>query len=536
MIRKFTTLLAAVVLGFSAAWSINPVIPAPQSVTPGNGTFTFEKGETIVIPASEGDSVAMAFDVMRRSLNAAAGVRITPADKGRITLQRNESLGAEAYTLDVTPDAITIGASTPKGFLYGMQTLLQLLPVATKEPATVESVAIVDEPRFAWRGFMLDEGRHFFGKETVKRVIDAMSLYKMNRFHWHLTEDQGWRLVIPGYEKLTDISATRNCNRLGIGNSREADNETYGPFYYTPDDIREIVDYAAKRHIDIVPEVDLPGHIQAVLAAYPELACRPDSTYTVWRNAGVSRDVLNVANDKAVKFTTDVVDELLELFPFGYIHLGGDECPTDEWKRNADCIALLESIGSDNFSDLQTNYYRQVNDHIKKQSADKQRKLIFWNEVLEGNTDMIGADDITIMSWVDWEKAAREAARRGFDVVMTPYIPYYINRKENADVNYPNVAGAGTETLEAVYAYEPLETVTENADKYIGVQANFWTEWVDSESLLQYLMLPRLAAVAERGWSTRDTRDYTNLVERLNQWHTPHYISRGWNYGRSSVK
>lgn len=536
MSKRFQTLFAAGILSVSVMFGEISIIPAPQSLTKNNGTFVFQKDETVSIPAYTGDSIAASFAIMNIPLETAAGANLTPGDNGRIALRLKKGMADGAYTLDVTPDSIIIGASKPEGFFHGMQTLLQLLPVKSTEPASVEAVAIVDEPRFEWRGFMLDEGRHFFGKQAVKRVIDMMALYKMNRFHWHLTEDQGWRLEIKAYPELTKTATTRVGNRLGWGKGRKPGTDSYGDgLYYTQDDIREVVQYAKDRFIEIVPEIDLPGHMQAAVAAYPELSCDPENPHEVWNLMGVSRDVLNVANPKTIKFTNDIIDEVVELFPFGYLHLGGDECPTDKWEQTPECQELLKKIGSDNYRDLQLNYYKELLDHMKTLPADKQRRLIFWNEVLHGNTDLID-NDFVIMSWVDWEKAAKDATSRGHNTIMTPIIPYYINRVQDPGPNEPEGAGRGTETLEAAFAYEPLTNVTENADKYMGVQANFWTEWVDGEGMLQYLMLPRLAAVAERGWSPQGASDFNNFVERLSTWHAPYYTFKGWNFGKHALK
>lgn len=534
MIKTFTSLCLATIAGLMPLSGKVAVVPAPLSVQENPGTFVFQKEETISIPGYTGDSIASVFSIMSPALEKASGSKLVSAKDGRIALKLDKSLGKEAYRLNVTQDSIVLKASAPVGFFHGMQTMLQLLPVAADTTATVVgAVAIEDEPRFGWRGFMLDEGRHFFGKEAAKRVIDMMALYKMNRFHWHLTEDQGWRIEIKAYPKLTEVGSKRKGQRIGWWGHHLPDEYNYGPYYYTQDEIKEVVDYARERFIEVVPEIDLPGHTQAAVASYPELlACDPDSVHLVWDYAGVTPDVINVAKPEAVKFTTDILDELAELFPFGYIHLGGDECPTTKWEKSPECQARLKEIGSDKYRDLQLDYYNKLVRHME--SKGNNRKLIFWNEALHGNTDLIGKDnnDIVIMSWVDFEKAAQDALSRGMWTIMTPIIPYYINRKQSPALNEPMGAGAGTETLKAVYAYEPLGHAPKGKeDRYMGVQGNFWTEWVDSESLLQYLMLPRLAAIAERGWSPADTRGYSDFVGRLLEWHTPYYMSRGWNHG-----
>ena len=399
---------------------------------------------------------------------------------------------------------------------------------------SIPAVEICDSPRFAWRGFMLDEGRHFYGKEEIKKIIDVMAAYKMNRFHWHLTEDQGWRIEIKKYPKLTEIGAWRDSKVCAWGDVKP-DGIRYGGFY-TREDIKEVVEYAKERFIEIVPEVDIPGHSQAAVASYPEfLACDPENKHEVWLWQGVSGDVINVANPQAVQFAKDVIDELTDMFTFGYIHLGGDECPTHKWERNAECQALLKEIGSTNYRDLQIHFYKQLKDHIAQKPVEKQRKLIFWNEVLHGNTASLG-DDITIMAWIGADGAAKDAAQRGMNTILSPQIPYYINRKQSDLPTEPHSQGYGTETVERVYDYKPMNNVpTELQDKYMGVQANFWTEWVVEPEIVQYLMLPRLAAVAEAGWTRADKRDYKSFLNRL-QGEQIYYRMRGVDYGKHVFK
>ena len=361
-----------------------------------------------------------------------------------------------------------------------------------------------------------------------------MATYKMNRFHWHLTEDQGWRFEVPKYPKLTEVGAWRNSKVLGWAETKP-DGQRYGGFY-TKKYIQEIVEYAKARYIEIMPEVDIPGHSQAAVASYPqELACDPQNPHEVWLWQGVSSDVINVANPAAVQFAKDVVDELIELFPFGYIHLGGDECPVAKWKENEQCKARLAAIGSQNYRDLQIDFYAQLHQHIAQKPAQEQRKLIFWNEILHGNTSML-PNDITVMAWVGANQAAVEAAKRGLTTILSPQIPYYINRKQSPLPTEPMSQGRGTESVEAVYSYVPMAGVDDSLQsKYMGVQANFWSEWVADESTLQYLMLPRLAAVAEAGWTSQHRRDYKDFIFRL-QTESDYYRHKCLNYGKHVMK
>lgn len=542
MNKKLTTALFS---GFCAlsltAQSELSLIPLPAQVQTEQGTFRFNKKVKTAVDAYPGDSIQWVLDNFAKDFTAVTGVKVETSKptKAQLRMKLNPSLGAEAYKLHVTSEAIQIEAARPVGFFYALQTIKQLLPsravlAGKADPQvkewTLPAVNITDEPRFGWRGFMLDEGRHFFGKDEIKKVIDVMAAYKMNRFHWHLTEDQGWRIEITKYPKLTSVGGWRNSKVLGWGDVKP-DGQRYGG-YYTQEEAREIVKYARERFVEIVPEVDIPGHSQAAVASYPNfLACDYTNKHEVWLYQGVSTEVINVSNPKAVQFAKDVVDELTNIFPFGYIHLGGDECPTTKWEKNEDCQKQLKEIGSTNYRDLQINFYRQLQDHIAKKPEAERRKLIFWNEVLHGNTAPLGKD-ITIMAWVGADAAAQDAAKRGMTTILSPQIPYYINRKQSNLPTEPHSQGYGTETVEAVYNYVPMKDVDASLQpQYMGVQANFWTEWVEDASTLEYLMFPRLAAVAEAGWTPQALRQYPDFVKRLQKDAT-FYQLQGVNYGK----
>lgn len=519
--------------------------PQPAHLTVKDGRFEFGNQLKAKVTPYQGDSIRMVFESFKKELQEATGIKVSSTQKeakARIILDLNPQLPAEAYKLNVSKKQVRIEASRPAGFYYALQTLKQLMPrnvmagVATSDHSqwSLPSVEIEDAPRFEWRGFMLDEGRHFFGKDEIKRVIDMMAIYKMNRFHWHLTEDQGWRIEIKKYPKLTETGAWRNSKVLAYGDVKP-DGERYGGFY-TQKDIKEIVAYAKKKFIEIIPEIDIPGHSQAAVAAYPEfLACDPENKHEVWLQQGISTDVINVANPKAMQFAKEVIDELTELFPFNYIHLGGDECPTNKWQKNDECKKLLSEIGSSNFRDLQIYFYKQLKDYIATKPADQQCQLIFWNEVLHGNTSILG-NDITIMAWIGANAAAKQAAKQGMNTILSPQIPYYINRKQSKLPTEPMSQGHGTETVEAVYNYQPLKDVDAALQPYYkGVQANFWTEWVTEPSVLEYLMLPRLAAVAEAGWTPQEKRNYEDFKERIRK-DAELYDLKGWNYGKHIMK
>ena len=532
------------------------IIPKPAEMQIEEGEFSFNGKVVLCYPKIKDGGIDAVVDNFVREIKKTTGVKLVKdrlkdglflglhveesAKKGdaHIVLYVDEYMLKEAYRLSVTPKRINIAASTPAGFFYAFQTLKQLMPrnvmagvpYDSVEEWRVPCVFIVDEPRFSWRGFMLDEGRHFYGKEEIKKIIDVMAAYKMNRFHWHLTEDQGWRIEIKKYPKLTEVGAWRDSKVCAWGDVKP-DGIRYGG-YYTHEDIKEVVEYAKERFVEIVPEVDIPGHSQAAVASYPEfLACDPENKHDVWLWQGVSSDVINVANPLAVQFAKDVIDELTELFPFGYIHLGGDECPTYKWERNSDCQALLKEIGSENYRDLQIHFYKQLLDHVAQKPADKQRKLVFWNEVLHGNTEPLGKD-ITIMAWIGADGAAKDAAMRGMNTILSPQIPYYINRRQSKLETEPKSQGYGDETVERVYNYKPMNGIAEELQpKYLGVQANFWTEWVVEPSVVQYLMLPRLAAVAEAGWTPAELRNYDDFINRL-QGEAIYYRLKGVDYGK----
>lgn len=543
--KKITASLMAVCLSASCMADGLSIIPRPAKLVEGNGQFTFGQVTTAWADAYEGDSIQSLLKSFEQEFTSTTGLafKASKAAKAALQLRLNPSLKGESYCLSVSKTNVIIEAARPVGFFYALQTLKQMLPtravmagvsVEKGTSMTLPVVEIEDAPRFGWRGFMLDEGRHFFGKKAVKQVLDVMAAYKMNRFHWHLTDDQGWRVEIKKYPRLTTYGAWRNTMTLSWGNTLP-DGERYGG-YYTQDDVREIVAYARERFIEIVPEVDIPGHSQAAVAVYPEfLACDPENPHEVWLSQGVSTDVINVANPKAVQFAKDVIDELITLFPYQYMHLGGDECPVKKWEQNKDCQALLKQIGSKNYRDLQIHFYKQLKDYVASKPAQQQRHFIFWNEVLHGNTSVLGKD-FTVMAWVGADKAAQEAAKRGLTTILSPQIPYYINRRQSKDIWEPRSQGWGTETVEAVYNYVPMKNVAENLqEKYMGVQANFWTEWVENTPKLQYLLLPRLAAVAEAGWTPQAERSYPDFLKRLQQ-ERSYYDMKGMNYGKHVFK
>ncbi len=539
--------------------------PLPMKMTVGNGDLTLPESFTI----STGDlNNAMAEEATKFSklFNEVTGysVTVTSDNDAFIKMHKytgNEAIGNEGYTLDITANGISIAANDAKGFYYAFQSIKKMLPANVMAEVKDDNitnyslpiVSIVDAPRFEWRGFMLDVSRHYFTTDEIKRMIDVMAYYKMNRFHWHLTDDQGWRFEVKKYPRLTTVGATRN-------NSWSVDpeyggyyiNEPYGPYFYTQEECRDIVAYAAERHIEVVPEVEFPGHSCAVNAAYPEFSCWPDGAHSVQVNGGIFSDVLNVANPHAVQFVKDVIDEVIDVFPYHQIHIGGDETPISAWQGNAECQALMQKMGYSNIRELQSHFVREISDYVTAKEGDKKRTVIMWNESLTAggtNEELIKGTNGMMMCWESGQvqPCARKAAEYGMNSVITPWGPYYINRKQSKDPGEPTGAGYGDDTVEATYNYVPVpaDVPAELQKYYIGVQGTFWTEHVQSNYLLEYLALPRLIAIAETGWTPASKKNFSDFQQRItkdtlllnynNYEYGRHYILNGNNSDNGKV-
>ncbi len=518
------------------------LIPAPKTAIVGEGEYVLNEGFTISVGTfAESEQTNVLADVTRfiTTMNNATGLGCKASASGAdITLTENTALAAEGYILNITAEGVTIEASTADGVFYAMQSLMRLLPphVILGKPGEAGTTyalpvaRIEDEPRFAYRGFMLDVSRHFFTIEEVKKMIDLMAIYKMNVFHWHLTDDQGWRAEIKQYPLLTTIGAERrssydtpitrieeNGQVYWTGEGAQT-NRPYGPFFYTQEEMREVVGYAAERHIDVLPEVDMPGHFVAALHAYPEYCCHPDWAPEVWINGGVSQDVLNVANPEAVQFAKNIITELCDIFPYPYFHIGGDECPTTQWESNALCQAKLKELGKSSYRALQTEFIREINEHLKTLG----KKLFCWNEsITDGGADLelMKQSGATIMCWNPCQGGAAKAAELGLNAIITEWGSgcYYINRRQSNDYGEPTAAGGGGDNVAATYNYVPVpaNVSAERAKYYIGVQATFWTEHVSSNEYLEYLALPRFMCVAEAGWTPQEKKDWRSFVRRM---------------------
>lgn len=495
--------------------------PAPANITVGTGVFRIPAGMKIT---AQGLTPEMQSEVTRfiSDFNKSTGLGIGEGKNGRMTVRLNKEIATEGYNLDVTAKGIVLEASSPAGLFYGLQTIKKILPAnvmaGTNYPRQksyeLPVVSIQDRPAYGYRGFMLDVSRHFFTADEIKRMLDVMSYYKLNRFHWHLTDDQGWRLPMDKYPLLTTVGATAPDVVITDYRAKKQykAGKPYGPYSYTKEEIKDIVDYAKKLHIEVVPEVDMPGHFVAAMVAYPELSCDPKADRKVWDHGGVSRDVLNVANPAAVKLGEDVIDQLAELFPYPYIHIGGDECPTVAWENNADCRALMEKEGMKNPRQLQNRFIKQMADRAAKHG----KKLYVWNEALteEGaDSAMLKNIDATVFCWVGVPQAVKKATSNGLGAIFTPIGPYYINRRQSRDAA-PG-AGPGNDDVKRTYTTVPFTTAVGPKDNCLGVQGTFWTEHVSDPDYMEYLALPRLIAIAEAGWTPQEKKDFADFQKRM---------------------
>ena len=492
------------------------VIPMPNDVTLAEGSFNVA-GAPVTCDENLDEASAKAVQGFVNTLETVTGKAGKNGKNGGIHFGLNPNLGAEEYFLQVKPDGVQVEASAFGGFFYAIQTLKQMLPAevygAKKANAAwlLPCVTILDAPRFDYRGIHMDPCRHFWTVEETKRYIDIAAAYKLNRLHWHLTEDQGWRMEIKKYPKLTEVGAWRNGTCIGKDFDSN-DGIRYGGFY-TQDQMREIVAYAAERNITVIPEMDLPGHMVAALAAYPELGCT-GGPYEVWTRWGVSEDVLCVGKEETFTFLEDVLTEMLDIFPSEYIHIGGDECPKVRWETCPLCQARIKELGLKAHGDISAEQELQcyVTARIQQFLNDRGRKIIGWDEILEGDL----APGATVMSWRGTEGGI-EAARRGFDVVMTPNSHMYIDYYQSQERDKEPLCIGGLVTVEKLYSYEPYDGMVPGTEDHIlGVQANLWTEYVTSPEFLEYMLLPRMCALSEVQWCNADRKDYARFDASLD--------------------
>jgi hexosaminidase len=507
------------------------LIPTPAKIKINSGQFEF-RSTTSILLETDNQEMRNAVAIFNDLLNRAAGYRLpvtaSPVAGNVVICRLNPSISnGEGYKLSVQKNRILLEAQTPQGIFYGMQTLRQLLPYQIERSWlsniawTIPCVEIEDAPRFAYRGLMLDVSRHFQPKEFVKKFIDMLAYHKMNTFHWHLTEDQGWRIEIKQYPKLTEVGAYRNRTLEGRYTSpekRKWNNTRHGGFY-TQEDVKEVLAYAQKRFITVIPEIELPGHAIAALTSYPELSCTggPFEVEGLW---GVFNDIY-CPKEKTFQFLENVLTEVAALFPSPYLHIGGDEAPKLRWQNCAHCQALIKKEGLKDEHELQSYFIKRIETFLNS----KGKRIIGWDEILEGGL----APNATVMSWRG-EAGGIEAAKQRHDVIMSPNSHAYLDHYQ-ADPQTQPLSIGGFLPLWKVYSYNPTPSVLtpEEARHILGFQGNIWTEYISAASHVEYMAFPRGAAIAEVGWSPNEKKNYPDFKERIIR-QFKRYDGIGWNY------
>ena len=527
--QPFTFVKAEDLLG--EAENMLPLIPYPANLTRNEGTFNLNQLTAITTPAGD-EAVARYAQEFATQLEKTSGIKVpvNPTTAATsLVMTKDATLAHEAYKLTVNEAGINIAAADSTGFFYAIQTLKQLMPHAiynrsgasTAIDWTVPCVEIADQPQLGHRGYMLDVARHFFSKTEVKRILDIMATYKMNRFHWHLTDDQGWRIDIPEYPKLAQVGAVRKGSFVNAGGSSKFFDDTeYGRgMYYTLDDLREIVAYAKSLNIEIIPEIDLPGHMVAAVAAYPEFSCDPTKKYEVRIDGGISKDVLNIGKDETIDFLKCVLGHMAEVFPYKYIHLGGDECPTDQWSHNADCLKRVKDEGLAGVNELQSWLVEKLGLYLKEK-YDKD--IICWDELL-AHWKSDNTVKPVIMAWNHINKS-KEAADKGFKSIVVPYQSLYLDMMQvplsEVDVNEKYQGGWGdnwVNSVETVYGVNPVASLSGKENFCLGVQGNMWTETCNDSVEVEYQLLPRMLALSETGWLPAAKKDFASFYMRLQK-------------------
>ena len=544
--KKFLSTLFAIALAASCT-SLDPkeygidVVPYPNEVSLKAGSYKVAGAVFHYDGNMDALSVQAVTDFADRLSRVTGKQSLVSEGHSRtgINFVVDPALAPEEYSLVVNRKAVIIKASALNGFIYAIQTVKQMLPeeifsdsLDQDEDWKLKCVVIKDAPRFAYRGMHLDVSRHFWRVDEVKRYLDVMQVHKLNRFHWHLTDDQGWRIEIKKYPRLTEKGAVRKETLVGHLQPKDNvfDGTPYGEgLFYTQDQIREVVAYAAARGITVIPEIDLPGHMVAALACYPELGCT-SGPYEVWPMWGVADDVLCPGNEKTFEFIENVLSEVADLFPSEYIHIGGDECPKVRWEKCPKCQARIKALGLEADERHSAEYFLQsyVTERVEAFLATRGKRIIGWDEILEGKL----APDATVMSWRGIS-GGLEAARLGHDAIMTPnsylYFDYYQSENQDAEP----LAIGGYLPVSKVYSYEPFEEgmTEEEKSHIIGVQANLWTEYITTESQLEYMLLPRLAALSEVQWCQPQNKNWERFEDCVDDV-CDIYDQMGYNYAR----
>ena len=527
-----------------------PLIPFPQEIAMGEGSFAFSQLNAI---AYGSDDMLEHVERFAEQLELVSGIKLevkkagAASAAGEVWFGTDATLPRDGYSLSVKNDRVEIKTSSFGGELYALQTLMQLLPgefFAKAKANVVWNIPVVeikDKPQYEHRGFMMDVARHFFDKDEVMKVLDIMAFYKMNRLHWHLTDDQGWRIEIPEYPKLTEVGAVRAGSFTSNGDGAQFFDDTeYGRgMYFTLDDLREIVAYATERNIDILPEIDLPGHMVAAVASYPEFSCDPTKKYEVRIAGGISHDVLNVGKDEVIDFLKCVLGHVADVFPFPYIHLGGDECPTEQWAVNADCLRRVSEEGLSGVEELQSWLVEQLGTFLKAKGKD----IVVWDEVLK-NWNTKNTIKPLIMAWNEGGVFSKKAADLGFESILCPWSHMYIDFMQVPEgqllVDEPYYGGWSLNnqhinTVEEVYAFNPVTYLGGLEDFCWGVQVNLWAETLNDNEELEYCLLPRMLALAENGWLAQSQKSWTAFHRRL-QSHDEILDQLGYTYAKHYIE
>lgn len=540
MVKSFLfSLLLCSTLSF--AQEVN-IIPQPVKVVKNAGNFVINAQTSLVVTNKEDNATATFLNSYLSDYYGFKLPVVKKASKNYIklgSLKNIAGLKGEGYSLISDKNGVEIIGNSPIGTFYGMQTLIQLLPAEKSNSLAIASVTVKDEPRFAYRGAMLDVGRHFFSVAFVKKYIDYLALHKLNYFHWHLTEDQGWRIEIKKYPKLTEIGSKRNGSIIGRYPGKGSDNTPEGGFY-TQEEVKDIVKYASDRFITVIPEIEMPGHSGAAIAAYPELSCFPNQKTNLPDNMisdkskqemangrnkivqetwGVHADVF-VPTENTFKFLEDVLDEVIALFPSKYIHIGGDEAPKDAWKKSEVCQKMIKEKGLKDEHGLQSYFIQRIEKYVN----GKGRTIIGWDEILEGGL----APNAIVMSW-QGEAGGIAAAKENHQVIMTPGSHVYLDHSQTK--NEKEVTIGGFLPLEKVYSYEPIpKELNEQQAKYVlGAQGNVWTEYMANPAKVEYMIFPRLSALSEVLWSPKESKNWTEFQTKIETM-KKRYTMWGANY------
>lgn len=514
------------------------IIPQPEFISMQQGRFLVSSTTKIIAEESLNNEASYLSGLLNGVQDLDVDIVKEAGEKGNIKLELDASIeNDEGYALSVSFERIIISGKTAQGIFYGIQSLRQLMPIDMESnknevfELTIPAVEIKDSPRFAYRGMHLDVGRHFFPVSDVKKYIDLIAMHKMNTFHWHLTEDQGWRIEIKKYPRLTEIGAYRKGTAIGLAGTRNApytyDTIPYGGFY-TQEEIKDVVAYATRQHITIIPEIELPGHSSAALAAYPEFG-NTKGPYEVAKRWGIFKEIY-APTEETFAFLEDILSEVMDLFPSKFIHIGGDEALKDEWEKSAYAQEVIQREGLKDEHELQSYFIARIEKFLNANGRD----IIGWDEILEGGL----APNATVMSWrgIDGGIAA---AKQGHNVIMTPgthcYFDYYQEAEENR-IQEPITGSVRFTTVEKVYNYEPIpEGLTNDEAKFIlGAQGNVWTEYMPTYDIVEYKVLPRMTALSEVVWSPKESRDWEGFHSRL-QYMARRYDALGYNYAKYSI-